>query len=115
MAPQRIQLSRAKGWKLPPNTVKVDRSTMWGNPHRVGDIHPYANSEDLADPARVEELRIDAETAVALYGLGCATANMLSNDNPFAVLRGKNLACWCALDAPCHADVLIELANGEDA
>ncbi len=26
-------------------------------------------------------------------------------------LRGKNLACWCAIGAPCHADVLIELAN----
>lgn len=26
-------------------------------------------------------------------------------------LRGKNLACWCDLDQPCHADVLIELAN----
>jgi hypothetical protein len=28
-----------------------------------------------------------------------------------APLRGKNLACWCALDQPCHADVLLELAN----
>lgn len=26
-------------------------------------------------------------------------------------LRGKNLACWCPLDQPCHADVLLELAN----
>jgi hypothetical protein len=28
-------------------------------------------------------------------------------------LRGKNLACWCPLDQPCHADVLLELANQE--
>lgn len=27
-------------------------------------------------------------------------------------LRGKNLACWCKPDAPCHADVLLELASG---
>jgi hypothetical protein len=27
-------------------------------------------------------------------------------------LRGLNLACWCALDHPCHADVLLEIANG---
>jgi hypothetical protein len=27
-------------------------------------------------------------------------------------LRGKNLACWCHLDHPCHADVLLEMANG---
>jgi Domain of unknown function (DUF4326) len=29
-------------------------------------------------------------------------------------LRGKNLACWCRLDRPCHADVLLELANADD-
>lgn len=28
-----------------------------------------------------------------------------------AELRGKDLACWCPLDQPCHADVLLELAN----
>jgi hypothetical protein len=32
--------------------------------------------------------------------------------NPLAALRGKDLACWCPLDQPCHADVLLELANG---
>jgi hypothetical protein len=26
-------------------------------------------------------------------------------------LRGKDLACWCPLDQPCHADVLLEIAN----
>jgi hypothetical protein len=30
-------------------------------------------------------------------------------------LRGKNLACWCKLGEPCHADVLLELANGKTA
>lgn len=30
-----------------------------------------------------------------------------------AELRGHDLACWCPLDQPCHADVLIGLANGE--
>ncbi|SII07108.1 Uncharacterised protein [Mycobacteroides abscessus subsp. abscessus] len=27
-------------------------------------------------------------------------------------LAGHDLACWCPLDQPCHADVLLELANG---
>ena len=31
-----------------------------------------------------------------------------------AELRGRDLACWCPLDQPCHADVLLELANGAD-
>ena len=34
--PNRIQLKRTKGWKMPPNTVKVDRTTKWGNPFQVG-------------------------------------------------------------------------------
>lgn len=27
-------------------------------------------------------------------------------------LAGKDLACWCPLDQPCHADVLLEISNG---
>jgi hypothetical protein len=30
----------------------------------------------------------------------------------FDDLKGKNLACWCSLDKGCHADILLELANG---
>ncbi|WP_396917953.1 DUF4326 domain-containing protein [Mycolicibacterium sp.] len=26
-------------------------------------------------------------------------------------LRGHDLVCWCPLASPCHADVLLELAN----
>lgn len=29
-------------------------------------------------------------------------------------LAGKDLMCWCPLDMPCHADVLLEIANGEE-
>lgn len=36
----------------------------------------------------------------------------LSNVGPIRhFLQGKDLACWCPLDKPCHADVLLELAN----
>lgn len=44
MIPQRIQLSRAKGWKMPPNTVKVDRTTKWGNPFPVEIDHPWKDA-----------------------------------------------------------------------
>lgn len=30
-----------------------------------------------------------------------------------AQLAGHDLVCWCAIDQPCHADVLLELANGD--
>ncbi|MGO8055976.1 DUF4326 domain-containing protein, partial [Rhizobium leguminosarum] len=47
--------------------------------------------------------------------------SLLSEDGslPFTMkqvrheLRGKNLACWCPLDQPCHADVLLEIANSK--
>lgn len=84
-APKRIQLSRAKGWKMPPNTVKVDRTTKWGNPWTA------ENSGRIAPVLR----------------FACETAPMMD----VSPLRGKSLACWCKLDAECHADVLLELAN----
>ena len=83
--PQRIQLKRTKGWKMPPNTVKVDRSTKWGNPFHVENT------------GRVP----------AILRFACEVAPLL----PVAELRGKNLACWCSLDQECHADILLALAN----
>lgn len=95
MKPQRIQLSRKKGWRMPENTVKVDRTSMWGN--------WAAKRADLKGSAAVLEFRrwIDEEASWAWKG-------RLSID-----LRGKNLACWCPPDQPCHADVLLALANPE--
>jgi hypothetical protein len=60
--PERIRLSRGKGWRMPPNTVKVDRSTRWGNPFRAGDIV----HRGLAFTGRDELVR-DAAHAVQLY------------------------------------------------
>ena len=91
-APRRIQVRRVKGWRLPADTVYVGRPTRFGNPFRVpeygrdGAIHRF--DEWLRQPERAELL---------------ATAR--------AELRGKNLACWCPLDEPCHADVLLYLVN----
>lgn len=82
---------------MPPNTVKVDRTTCWGNHYRPGG-HVW----------RVKgfgKVRDEAE-AVALFGRLQAP---LMQD--IAQLRGKNLACWCAPGKPCHADLLLELAN----
>ncbi len=39
----------------------------------------------------------------------------LNGQDDFYQLRGKDLACWCPLDQPCHADVLLELANASPA
>ena len=100
--PRRIQLRRTKGWRLPPNPVKVDWSTPNGNPFRVGD-------------AGVPDVR----TSIARFELALRSGDLTRGnpDSPFrpdhlrAALRGRNLACWCALDAPCHADLLLAIAN----
>ena len=103
--PIRIQLSRAKGWRMPPNTVKVDRSTMWGNPFALGKT-----AADGRSP-------IDAEGAVGMFRDMLAdearrdAANYPDDEDVRLNLRGKNLACWCKLGTPCHADVLLEIAN----
>lgn len=111
--PQRIQLKRTKGWKMPPNTVKVDRSTRWGNPFRVGPLKQYVTWAALDDvPAT---LHIDPQTAVDAFRNWAEGA---LDDGPpipdWTELRGKNLACWCKPGEPCHADVLLEIANADE-
>ena len=52
---------------------------------------------------------------IARFGMTIANAQPAIPDSPPPVdeLRGKDLACFCALDQPCHADVLLEWANAE--
>jgi len=114
-APVRIQLKRTKGWRMPANTVKVDRTTKWGNPFRVTQIngrwscttkrHPddsglviWCQSPERASDLMWREYR----------------SHLAGRRREVQELRGKNLACWCAPGAPCHADVLLELANRPD-
>ncbi|MDP9007247.1 MAG: DUF4326 domain-containing protein [Pseudomonadota bacterium] len=86
---QRIQLKRTKGWRMPANTAKVDRTTRWGN-------HPAARAG------------VTGVNAVRLF------AQWVANDAPeewkcaaILALRRKNLACWCKVGAPCHGDYLL--------
>lgn len=97
MTPRRIQLRRTKGWRMPDRTIKVDRTTMWGNPFRVGD--PCVPDAAAALAWYRACVRNDPGMRWRMIRAGVAD------------LRGYNLACWCPLDAPCHADVLLELAN----
>lgn len=88
--PERIQLKRTKGWRMPPNTVKVSRPGKWGNPYTVAE---YGRELAVLNYRR------------RLEGMAQIGALDLSE------LRGKNLACFCKLGEPCHADVLLSLAN----
>lgn len=105
LVPKRVQLSRAKGWRMPPNTVKVDRSTRWGNPFKLhGDGYPMSSTVAAALFNRHFE---DGHTGWVMRG------QLTTLDDVRRELRGKNLACWCSLSEPCHADVLLRLADDE--
>ena len=106
--PKRIQLRRTKGWRMPVTAVKVDRSTKWGNPFVVGEDGTRAEcvalfrqllTEDKVPPAMPFAKRLRTQDARAYI-----RAHLDQ-------LRGHDLACWCSLDQPCHADVLLDLAN----
>ena len=108
-SPVRVQVSRKAGSRLPPNTVIVSRPSKWGNPFRVGAADPHSAVGMPMSPGRAVYLfRLELES-----GIGAPWVVMR---HAIAELRGKNLACWCALprnDEPdvCHAAVLLELAN----
>lgn len=98
--PIRVQLSRTKGWKMPENTVKVDRTTRWGNPFRVGEnIGGRGPVDQIGAVQMFRDMLADPELR--------ALCNYPADLTP---LRGRNLGCWCC-DGPCHADVLLEIAN----
>lgn len=101
--PRRVRLSRKKGFRLPPDTVRVARPGKWGNPFKVGD-------PGTPDPmTAVRQFR-----AFMSDCLNASHPEAAAMRDALCELRGKNLACWCPLHQPCHADVLLELANAPE-
>jgi hypothetical protein len=110
--PDRVQLRRTKGWRLPAGAVVVSRPSRFGNPWRVkkqgGEwlIKREGNDQSVscADEATAHR------RAVELY------REHLWNDDELRrrvvdELAGHDLACWCRPGLACHATVLLEMAN----
>lgn len=91
---------------MPPNTVYVGRPTKWGNPFRVGRDGTVAECVHLYRALAQGLICISAHTTVAAQERAHAAMAAAACE-----LRGKNLACFCPLTRPCHADVLLEIAN----
>lgn len=115
--PKRIQRKRSKGWKMPENTVYVGRPTAFGNPFPV-DCYGQAGATDrfrrwaTGNMSAIEMSQSSRNDRWSVPGLNISLVTIRTwMCDDIAELRGKNLACWCALDQPCHADVLLELAN----
>lgn len=113
--PARVQLSRRKGWRLPPNTVSVARPTKFGNPFPV-----ISGIREAGESVRLFRMLLEGGPSLRRHGIlriakgnnGRGEAALAELKAAIPELRGKNLACWCPLDQACHGDVLLELANG---
>ncbi len=89
--PQRFRRSRRKGTRLPAGVVVVTRPTKWANPY---------------------PLELGRDEAVRRYHEDLVTGRLgVTAEDAKRELRGRDLACYCRLDEPCHADVLLEVAN----
>ena len=84
---KRVQRKRTAGWRMPPNTVYVGRPTRWGNPFLMAE---------WGRQGAIDRYRLWLESKLDVW------ADFLEP------LKGKDLACWCPLNKPCHADILLE-------
>jgi hypothetical protein len=110
-APKRIQLRRTKNWRKPADAVVVTRaSKLWGNPFKIGDLVPEPWSLTSKYEGRVVE---DRHMAVELFESYVQITPFYA-DMARQELAGKDLACWCPLDQPCHGDVLLALARRDE-
>jgi hypothetical protein len=90
--PRRVQQRRTKGWQKPDGAISVARPHKWGNPFEVG---------------KTPGVRTNAD-AVELYRMWLPGQHLY---HQLSELTGHDLMCFCPLDQPCHADVLLELAK----
>jgi hypothetical protein len=122
MTPYRVQLKRTTGWRLPSNTVIVSRPSKWGNPYY--DIRRYGldlclrmfrnTAHGCWMSKEIPDGPMNEMWTRWLYEDHCRWTKRIGIhpvEAARAELRGKNLACWCPLDRPCHADILLEIAN----
>jgi hypothetical protein len=134
--PERIQLRRTKGWRKPEGAIVVDRRTKFGNPWlvfwdkryrqwMVTDRHGsfWTSTDGTRGGAH--------QRAVGFYRDWVEWGTIPGNVGPLerrdltlrrkairehlADLRGHDLGCTCYPEFACHADVLLELANPQEA
>ena len=121
--PERIQRKRTKGWRMPENTVYVGRPGVFGNifggDHEVFDTYAGQMVVETLRAYReflmseIEERSAHTGHLTGALDAAAGYPRRTKLVNALASLRGKDLACWCPLDHPCHADVLLEIANDE--
>jgi hypothetical protein len=115
--PQRLQLSRRAGYDLQAASLalnglparRVTRPGPWGNPFSIAETAERYGLDAAAAQARAVALCRDWLTGRLDPALSPGPPP--SREAIRAGLAGHNLACWCRPGTPCHADLLITLAN----
>ena len=109
---------------MPPNTVYVGRTSRWGNPFVIGKFQNLGlwiaingtMTQDQLDSWHDHDgtILVDLSAVIGCYRKYAEwMITTKRGDEWIAPLRGKDLVCWCPLDQPCHADVLLEISNAD--
>src|SRR5690606_34574573 len=107
-------------WRKPENAVSVARPSRWGNPFPVEDYGLELSLKLFRvalrggwNPSLLDQAETDQYWDLAYKRshdwrkrVGGTPATIASLE-----LRGLDLMCFCPLDQPCHADILLEVAN----
>lgn len=110
MKPKRIQRKRTKGFKLPPNTICVSRPSKWGNPFKVDKRFDIWGQFVTQKMSRYHYSHKIKDLQDSLFRYTDYLQRMIKFGHlDISELKGKNLACWCPIDKPCHADILLKL------
>lgn len=115
--PKRIQRKRHRGWRMPAGTISVTRPGGWGNPFKIAQ--DKAGWWCMLDRENGLLFATEAAARSQSIQLYCEQLTPQTIAAAREFLRGHDLACWCQ-PAPagisprtwCHADRLIEIANG---
>lgn len=114
---------------MPLNAKSVARPSKWGNPFKVGELYPsplyidpgwlyleygmtvfYPFDEMTFRLSHDRTLVVCTDVEMAVRWFRCSRS-LAHKREIRAELAGFDLACWCKVGDPCHADVLLELAN----
>lgn len=124
--PARIQRRRTRGWRAPEGAVYVGRGTRWGNPAAIGLWVSSGSNWRSAERCAISKYVATREEAALYFRLGMRHGGLVVEgsdgvkravalptvDEIRTELAGRDLMCWCKTTEPCHADVLLEIANG---
>lgn len=108
--PIRIQRKRVKGWKKPTGVVNCSRPGIYGNPFKLNQV---VHGKDIGVSDNVPIVLDNADKLVLAYRywLDNTAIGLIIKIRAINELKGKDLMCFCRLDQPCHADILLKIAN----